>query len=78
MLSQCKDAIDILQRDSREWSGAKNVSFAQVEKSELWRIFAPKNITYMWVPAHVGIQGHEKVDRLAKEATKKEHVDIKI
>lgn len=37
-----------------------------------------RRITFIWIPAHVGIQRHEKVDRLAKEATKKEHVQVQI
>lgn len=32
-------------------------------------------ISLMWVPAHVGILANEKVDRLAKEAVKRESVE---
>ncbi len=42
ILSQCKDAKD--NRYSREWGGANRAFFsARVQKSELWRIFAPLN-----------------------------------
>ncbi len=53
MFSQCKDAIDnpaalfarMRQREWRELCGANlafDASFVRVEKSELWRIFAPR------------------------------------
>ena len=33
-------------------------------------------IPLMWVPAHTGISGNEKADKLAKAAVKKENVEV--
>ena len=33
-------------------------------------------IPLMWVPAHTGISGNEKADKLAKGAVKKENVEV--
>ena len=32
----------------------------------------------MWVPVHLGIQGNEKGEKTAKEALKKEEVEMKV
>ena len=37
-----------------------------------------REITLMWVQAHLGIQGNEQADKVAKEAVKKEEVEMKI
>ena len=35
-------------------------------------------ISYVWVPAHVGIATNEKVDKLVKEAAQKKTIDVNI
>lgn len=35
-----------------------------------------KDVVFMWTPAHTGILGNERVDKLAKEAVKKRNVEM--
>ncbi len=32
----------------------------------------------MWVPSHMGVEGHEEADHLAKQALKHAQIDIKV
>jgi len=34
--------------------------------------------SFMWEPAHISIPGNQRMDKLAKQVSKREHVDIDI
>lgn len=36
------------------------------------------SVTFVWVPAHVGIEGNEEADILAKQALRSENIDLKV
>ena len=39
---------------------------------------AGESVGFMWVPAHVGIEGNELADGAAKRALRREDVDVKV
>jgi hypothetical protein len=48
------------------------VSACQEVVAEIIKKFWMVNVTLHWVPRHVGIEGNDKADRLAKAATSEE------
>lgn len=36
------------------------------------------SVCFLWVPAHVGVEGNEHVDILAKQAFRIKHVDLQL
>jgi ribonuclease HI len=69
---------EYVRRGITEWLGAwkargwRTADKKPVKNQDLWRrldeLVAPHRIEWHWVPGHAGVEGNERVDRLANEA----------
>ena len=64
------DSLSVIQAIQRQRS--KNPLVLNIKESLTQLQQQDKEITICWIPAHVGVKGNEIVDKLAKEAIKKE------
>ncbi len=69
---------EYVRRGITEWLGAwkargwRTADRKPVKNQDLWlrldELVAPHRIEWHWVPGHAGVEGNERVDRLANEA----------
>lgn len=66
ILSDAKSVLEAI--DNNQLNVYHNKYVVEIKEMKISRELG-KRVIYVWIPAHVGIQGNEMADKLAKEAT---------
>lgn len=73
----CSDSVSVLKSLRSFRSSRQDILFKILELHS--RIIQQgMMIGFMWIPAHVGLRGNEEVDELAKQAVKRDSVELHI
>ncbi len=73
----CTDSLSVLNSLLRGNATARQDMIFEVMQS-LFRISQSGLVNFMWVPSHMGVDGNEVADHLAKLALKQAQIDIKV
>jgi len=74
----CSDSSAVLKSLHSFKSQARQDIIYEILELHSWICQMGITVKFTWVPAHVGVKGSEMVDRMAKQASKHEEVDIVI
>ena len=74
----CSDSAAVLASLRSFHSSSRQGLLYEVLMSVTRCVSQGTEIKFMWVPAHVGVEGNEQADELAKRALTKEKVDMNI
>ena len=74
----CSDSSSVLTSLQSSKSDSRPDILIEI-KQILYRIeMMGITVVFVWVPAHIGVRGNEVVDKVAKEATKCEEIELRI
>jgi ribonuclease HI len=74
----CSDSYSALMSINSGKSASRQDILYEILQN-LYRIYRiGVNISFLWVPAHVGVEGNEEVDQLAKRSLKRNVIDINV
>ena len=74
----CSDSTSILASIRSFHSNSRQDVLYEVLQSVIRTANQGGQVKLLWVPAHVGVRGNERVDELAKRALKKENIEMLI
>lgn len=73
----CSDSVSVLKSLKTFKSCHQDILFSILQIHS--RIIQKgTSISFIWVPAHIGIRGNEEMDKLAKQALQREMIDMQV
>ena len=74
----CTDTASVLASMRSFYSSSRQGLLYEVLQSITRIVQQGRQIHFLWVPAHVGVKGNEKADKMAKKALEKEKIEMNI
>ena len=74
----CTDSASVLASMRSFYSSSRQGLLYEVLQSITRIVQQGRQIHFLWVPAHVGVKGNEKADKMGKKALEKEKIEMNI